>query len=120
MRSASTAATLKASAHGTGKLVYIVDKVSSPRLLEVGEVVPETKTLRPPFQCAVLSLTRSVCLLFVTCQPAYYKSYGSGVRNHPLTTNTDTHSRQPPSSPAPSVSIAIGQNKLLIIGHGLS
>lgn len=64
---------------------------------------------------------RRVCVCcLLPASRAYYQSSDSSVRNCPLTTNTDTRSQQPLSSPAPSVSAAIGHNKLLIIGQGLS
>ena len=68
-----------------------------------------------------------VCLLFVTRQPAYYQSSDSGVTVTALYSHIQIHILTnlclfplPRSSSVPSVSIATGQNKLLIIGQGLS
>lgn len=80
----------------------------------------------PLFQCAFLCDCHVVCL-FVTCQLAYYQSSGSRVTVTALYPHTQIHIPAnlcllplPRSSSVPSVSIATGQNKLLIIGQGLS
>lgn len=73
---------------------------------------------------------RACVRVFVTCRPASLLSEQWPQRHSgcPLSTHTDPRSPQPllcllslplPSS-VPSVSIATGQNKLLIIGHRLS
>lgn len=76
-----------------------------------------------------LSVTDSECVFccFFTCQPPYYQSGDSGVTVTALYPHVQIHKANylcrlplPRSSPAPSVSIATGQNKLLIIGQGLS
>lgn len=69
-----------------------------------------------------------VCVLFVTRHLACLlsKRWQRCHSNCPSSSHTDSHSHQPPlvyyhrprSSSAPSVSIATGQNKLLIIGWG--
>ena len=74
-------------------------------------------------------MTDSECVFccFSTCQPPYYQSGDSGVTVTALYPHVQIHTANylcrlplPRSSPAPSVSIATGQNKLLIIGQGLS
>lgn len=70
----------------------------------------------------------TLCLLCVSvCLDSYYESRDSGVTETALSSHTSIHIPTnlhllplPRSSPVPSVSIATGQNKLLIIGRGLS
>lgn len=81
-----------------------------------------------PSQCVFSSADTFVCLLFVTytSQRAHYQSSDRGVTVTDLYPHVQIHIPTtllcllPLPLSVPSVSIATGQNKLLIIGQGLS